>query len=124
MRTSLRDYTRVASAPLGAEAGLGSTIKKGLEQMGDHFDELSKAFARGASRRAALKRFATGVAGALVASVLPSLSGEAQSAGNECRVSCSALPQGKAFSRCVAECTVCRQHGRSFVVLNSSPICV
>ena len=53
--------------------------------MGKHFDELSKALASGASRRSALKRFAAGVAGAAIASVLPGRSAEAQSGESECR---------------------------------------
>ena len=94
--------------------------------MGDHFDELSKAFASGASRRAALKRFATGVVGAAIASVLPGRSAQAQSAPaqNECQGICRDLGlRGQAFGQCVSQCATCLSHGGEFVVLNTGPVC-
>jgi hypothetical protein len=93
--------------------------------MGKHFDELSKALASGASRRSALKRFAAGVAGAVVASVLPGRSAEAQSGESECRVICREWGlQGQAYGQCVSQCATCVAHGGEFVILNSGPICL
>lgn len=106
-----------------AKVDPAATIERGPDSMGDHFDELSKAFASGTSRRAALKRFATGVAGAIVASVLPGRAAEAQVDVSECRDVCSSV-SGGAFGRCVAECAACRLRGGNFVVLNSNPICI
>jgi hypothetical protein len=52
--------------------------------MGKQLDELAKAMAAGTSRRAALKRFAVGVAGAALASVLPAQGAQAQGVGLTC----------------------------------------
>ena len=94
--------------------------------MGKHFDELSKAFASGASRRSALKRFAAGVAGAALASVLPGRSAEAQSEPSECQEHCRdlSLRAGVAFVRCMRVCAPCVARGGTFVVGNASLICI
>ena len=100
--------------------------------MGKQFDELSKALARGTSRRAALKRFALGAAGAAVASLLPGRNAEAQYAFE--RVYCQALciqwredyglaDPGRESGQCVANCASCLRRGGEFIILNNLPFC-
>ena len=96
--------------------------------MGEHFDELSKAVAGGASRRRALKRFGAGVGAALLAGIVPGRKAAAQLTQEErqCREFCGE-PEfglvGPAYGQCVATCAACRVRGGTFAVLNQIPIC-
>src|SRR5439155_26622698 len=82
-----------------------------------HFDELSKALANGVSRRSALKRFAAGVAGAALASVLPGRKAAAQIEGRDCKDICGELGlQREAYAQCVSECAACIRRGGDFII--------
>lgn len=93
--------------------------------MGKLFDEMSKSLASGVSRRTTLKRFATGVTGALMASALPGRGALAQGTGasepQECQVACrDAGLTGRAFGACVSQCATCLAHGGQIYVANGS----
>jgi hypothetical protein len=94
--------------------------------VGTHFDELSKALARGESRKSALKRFAAGLAGAALAVVRPGQAAADDAFG--CDRDCSDLfPRlGGAWRQCVADCLRCRARGHHFFVNvnGSNPICI
>lgn len=94
--------------------------------MGKQFDELSKALASGASRRAALKRFAVGLAGAALASVLPGRRAEAQYEPSDCRSICrnDLGLQGESFGRCVAACTSCIRNCGQFGAFSEISACI
>ena len=82
--------------------------------MGKHFDELAKALASGVSRRAALKRFATGVAGAAVASVFSGRSASADLSPSVCQQICREIvgpKEGREFGKCVSSCAKCVGQG-------------
>ena len=89
--------------------------------MGKHFDELSKSFASGMSRRASLKRFVAGMAGGLLAGRVAQVA-EAGPIG--CRGICreGGFTKG-ALGRCTGECAKCEARGGFFVVNNSTPLC-
>jgi hypothetical protein len=73
--------------------------------MGKEFDELSKALARGVSRRAALRRFVLGSLGAVAASLIPGRSSFAGGLGEQCVELCrQAGCEGADFGKCVAAC--------------------
>ena len=95
--------------------------------MGKHFDELSKSLASGVSRRASLRRFVTGMAGALVTSVLPGR-GEQVAAGevrDQCRDFCRGLDLNRRQRRrCVRKCIDCIQGGGKFAQANGTFVCV
>ena len=94
--------------------------------MGKHFDELSKSLASGLSRRASLKRFATGTMGALLTSVLPGR-GEQVAAGevrDQCRAFCRELDLNRQKRRrCVRECIDCIRGGGKFGQANGTFFC-
>lgn len=76
--------------------------------MGQRFDDLSKAFAQGKSRRTALRGFIAGMVGGLVGLVVP---GAAQPAlglagGNACVRYCLTL-RGEQRTRCFAVAPSC-----------------
>jgi hypothetical protein len=80
--------------------------------MGKQFDELAKGLASGQSRRQVLRRFAAGVAGAVLATVIPSRTVEAglrKGDLRECDDICSRAfsRQSRDYKRCVAECIAC-----------------
>jgi hypothetical protein len=95
--------------------------------LGKHFDELSKSLASGVSRRASLKRFATGTVGALLTNVLPSRGEQVAAApvDEECREICRPFaPDRRARKRCIRECKECVKSGGNFVIMNQGPVCI
>jgi hypothetical protein len=94
--------------------------------MGRHFDELSKSLASGVSRRVSLRRFATGMAGALVTSVLPGR-GEPVAAGgvkDRCHDFCNDLDLNRRNRRrCVRKCIRCERNGGDFEQGNGTFFC-
>jgi hypothetical protein len=89
--------------------------------MGKQFDELAKALASGVSRRAALKRFATGVAGAAVASVFTGRGAVAQDSPAICQQFCREFvgpSSGQEFGRCVSTCASCIGRGGTPIQIN------
>jgi hypothetical protein len=95
--------------------------------MGKHFDELSKSLASGVSRRASLKRFATGTAGALLMRVLPGRGEQVAASGvADCGPTCRQLNlKRRARRRCVKKCKRCESEGGDWLVLNgTAPVCV
>jgi len=95
--------------------------------MGKYFDELSKSLASGVSRRAALRRFATGMAGALVTSVLPGR-GEPVAAGgveDHCQHFCDDLHLNRRNRKhCVHKCIRCERGGGDFTQGNGTFFCI
>jgi len=92
--------------------------------LGKHFDELSKSLASGMSRRASLRRFALGTAGALLATVRPGRGAQGQVIENrDCNDICrkAQFLEGKAFGRCVSVCVRC---DGKFSIMNAGPFCI
>jgi hypothetical protein len=77
--------------------------------MGEHFDELAKAFAQGRSRRQALQRFITGVAASALALVVPG--GAAPAAGFS------------GSTACIKYCLQLKGRDRQFC-LSQAPTCL
>jgi hypothetical protein len=71
--------------------------------MGKQFDELAKGLASGQSRRQVLRRFAAGVAGAVLATGLRK--GDLRECDDICSRAFSR--QSRDYKRCVAECIAC-----------------
>jgi len=94
--------------------------------MGKHFDELSKSLASGESRRVTVKRFATGMAGSLLASVLPGRGAQvAAKNGGGCKGRCHEIDiKGRAYKRCVARCKDCKNRGGHYIVMNGGQACI
>jgi hypothetical protein len=89
--------------------------------VGKHGAELSKSFARGMSRRASRKRFVTGLAGGLLAGILPGRVAQvAQAKVSGCRGICreAGFTQQTLTSlgRCTGVCAKCQAHGGTFTV--------
>ena len=80
-----------------------------------HFDELAKALAAGVPRRVALRRFAGGLAGAALATVIPGQAALAAGGKVGCADYCEKHPHngvslGTCINQCVHECIgVCRE---------------
>jgi hypothetical protein len=94
--------------------------------MGEQFEELAKALARGTSRRVALKRFAAGLAGAALANVFAGRTAQAQNPVElaVCRIACAVLENGpgQEYSRCLRTCADCVRHGGTPIVLNDGDL--
>src|SRR5215212_5914508 len=93
--------------------------------MGKEFDELAKSLASGVSRRAALKRFAAGVAGAAFATVLPGRSADAQLSPAICQQICresAGVSSGREFGACVSSCARCVVNGGEPYVINNGEV--
>jgi hypothetical protein len=87
--------------------------------MGPEFDELAKALASGQSKRRAWWRFASGVAGGILATLVPGLASadECKRAGKPCK---------KDGQCCSGVCCggVCCEAGDICVTLNSGAMCM
>jgi hypothetical protein len=88
--------------------------------MGKQFDELAKGLASGQSRRKVLRTFAVGVAGAIVATILPNQTAHAgvrKSDLRECDQTCrEAFGRSKEYKVCFASCIACALKDGEFVV--------
>jgi hypothetical protein len=90
--------------------------------MGKQFDELAKALASGTSRRVALRRLASGLAGAALANVFLGRGAEVQAAGPSslCLDLCGEL-SGVEYRQCLGACTACENSGGHFTSVNHGP---
>lgn len=73
--------------------------------MTKHFDELAKAFAAGVPRRVALRRFAGGLVGAAMATVIPGQTALAAGGKADCAAWCEARNEvGPKLAPCIHWC--------------------
>jgi hypothetical protein len=83
--------------------------------VGEHFDELAKAFAQGRSRRRALRQFVVGIVGGTVAVLMPGGARPAAgiTGGAECVRLCLQF-KGELRQRCLAVAATC-SNGCAFI---------
>ena len=95
--------------------------------MGKQLDELAKALASGTSRRVALKRFAAGLTGAVLANVFAGQTAQAADSIELglCRAVCADLRNGppREYARCLRFCAECIIHGGTPIDVNNGFVC-
>jgi hypothetical protein len=100
----------------GGRPGDAALAEEGSE-VGEYFDELSRAFARGRSRRRALRRFAAGVLAGTVAVLMPGGAKPAAAiAGSSDCVRLCLQFKGELRQRCLALAPTC-PNGCAFIQL-------